>query len=233
MLGIGGHGRNSLAAVVENDGHSTPQARAAFRRARQQAIEQADYDPDGPGASEIYYLLFRSSIHGGLNRSASDRTALNPLAAPLITCAGKAARSNRLVYDLTLLLEPEMVVAEYDRPGRNMTNEQVSERLSELGGTVDADHEVVIRGHPAQVSVGITQLRLSVAKELGFSGSELSDAANWFNEDVQRLPRSLREHYRRIHKNGVWMLGKVGGHVQSAVPSLAKAAGLRGFAALG
>lgn len=213
--------------VTGRDDHSTPQTRAAYRRVGEQALIEAGVDPEGDDASEFFYLLYRSGIHCGAGRLPASMTFLTPLQAPLITRAGKIIRSDRLVQDLTLLLSPGMAVAEYDKPGRNLTKAGADERLRELGGEVTDLEDVQLIGDASDVPAGASELSLSTAREFGFTGEQLKSVTGWFERDVQRLPGDLADHYRKIYKNGVWMLGKASGHVPSTAPSLAKAAGLR------
>lgn len=219
-------------AVTDADGHATAQTKAAYRRLGRQALIEADVDPGADDASEYFYLLYRSGIHCGAGQLPAAMTTVTPLQAPLVTRAGKIIRSDRLVQDLTLLLSPAMAVAEYDKPGRNLSASEADERLAELGGAVAEVADVAIVGDPGDVPAGPSGLSLKVALHYGFQGDKLSDVTEWFKSDIQYLSGDLADHYRKIYKNGVWMLGKAGGHVQSAAPSLAKAVGLRVLAPL-
>ena len=219
-------------AVVAADGHATELAKRAFARAGWRALAAAGFDPDAPSASGTFYALHRLGLHSGASLGPGAVHALQPLASPAITAAGRAVGGDGVVLDLTLLLSPEMTVHEYDKPGRGLTKAQADERLRELGGVISGPTEFEVAGRPEDVPAGSSQLSLSVARSLGFTGEDPRAVLEWFSDDIQRLPGNLQQHYRRIYDNGVWMLGKAGGHVASAGPSLAKAAGLRVLAAL-
>lgn len=224
--------RAFATSVVEGDDHASVQAKRAFERAGARALLDAGFDPESPSTSETFYALYRLGLHSGASLGPGAVHALQPLASPAITAAGRAAGGGDVVLDLTLLLSPEMTVHEYDRPGRGLTKTQADQRLRELGGLVSAPRNYEVVGRPEDVPVGASQLSLSVARSLGFTGEDPRAVLEWFSDDIQRLPGNLQQHYRRIYDNGVWMLGKADGHVASAGPSLAKAAGLRVLAAL-
>lgn len=219
--------------VTGRDDHSTPHTRSAFRRIGKQALIEAGCDPDANDASENFYLLYRSGIHCGAGKLPTMMAFLTPLQAPLVTGAGRLIRSDRLVQDLTLLLSPGMAVAEYDKPGRNLSKADAEARLSELGGEVTSADSVALIGNADDVPRGASELSLNVALKHGFRGGSLQRVVRWFEEDVQRLPGDLADLYRDVYNNGVWMLGKVGGHVPAGAPSLGKAVGLRVLSPLG
>ena len=221
-----------VRTATAKDSHSTIATRSAFLRAGNQTILSGDGDPDAGDASEFFYLLYRSGIHSGATFAASSWTYVNPLASPAVTSAGRAVRSDQIAHDLTLLLAPEMSQTEYDVPGRGLAREEAEQRLLELGGQLSHGHEIEVVGNPSDVPIGTTELGLSVAESLGFERGPLERALDWFDEDIERLPRSLRKQYRKVYDNGLWMRRKTGGNVAGAGPSVAKAAALRVFAAL-
>ena len=218
--------------VTRKDGHATPATRAAFTRAGQRALASSGFDADAEDASATYYALYRQGVHSSYGTIARGMTGMHVLAAPGIMRAGRTQPSANLPLDLTLLLAPELTVLEYDRPERGFTKAQAEKRLAELGGPIGSVEPLAVCGTPADLPIGPSKLGLSVARSLGFEGEQLRDVLGWFADDVQRLPRNLQRHYRKIFDNGKWMLGKANGHVPSAGPSIAKAAGLRVLAAL-
>lgn len=220
------------AKVTSADGHASEATKSAFTRAGRQGLFEAGFDPVADWASENFYAMFRLGVHSSFGTITRGLTGLQVLASPAIAKAGRTWPGGSLVLDLTLLLAPQLTTLKYDEPGRGLTKSEAEARLAELGGHLPRVDAIEVHGSPSDLPIGPSELGLSVARSLGFDGEELQSVLDWFEDDVQRLPSDLQAQYRKIYDNGVWMLGKAGGHVPSAGPSVAKAAGLRVLAAL-
>lgn len=228
-IGWGWRRWSDVVGDLPGNRHNTPRGLEEFLRAGHQGLRDAGYRDDDDIGSQLMYLAYRSGIHGSAGQVGHSIGCLSPLQSPDLTRAGTLNPSDELISDLTMLLCPEMVTLEYDRPERTLSRSTRDARLAELGGTLRDDELVsfTVDGSRTDLVAGPTQLGLAIAREVGFRG-EYAEVLDWLDDDLDLLPPDLRPIYREASANGLWWANRMhGGALSKAGPGVAKAASLR------
>ncbi|OUZ07288.1 hypothetical protein BHE97_17460 [Aeromicrobium sp. PE09-221] len=209
--------------------HAPPTAIEEFLRAGHRGLRVAGLEADDPIGARHMYAIYRCGLHAASPVATLTPLTLSPLASRYLAEAGYLERSNRLITDLTMLLSPELAVQPYGDPSRTLTKSAVEQRLSELGGPIGESEipERGVKGSHESVVRGPSQLALSVAKSIGFTGN-YHEAPDWIDDDLDLLPAPLQPVYKKLHANGLWRANKsFGGKIQPSGASLPKVASLR------
>lgn len=163
-------------------------------------LERIGIPADHKWGSEWHYIAFRNALHGGRATLSSDYVARPAAQIPLIGLSRsplndmpaprKAAPS--VVLDSLIALSPEMALAPFDDPRKNVLPEYVDQRLQRLGGPLDSKGlaPYSVHGTP-QPAKGTLASQIDLARAAGFEGD--LDAAT-----LVPLTREPMAHFKEV-----------------------------------
>lgn len=192
-------------------------------------------DPEHPHVSELYYLGYRNGLHAAAGHIGVHMVGVHPLQLPRLARMGHSvahrgrAGTPGSIADLSLLVNPAVAMSPYDQPERNISAAEGAARLAALGGPLDMGglSGIDLYGHPRDVPEGASALSMSIARSLGVSGAfDRTNVLDIARQGFELLPNHLRPEYESVIEHAEWRIGKVGGHIQSAGASTARAATL-------
>lgn len=184
-------------------------------------------DPADKWGSEWHYLGMRNSIHGG--RSTMTRlTGMRPLAQRKLVALSRSEMNQypaprkgapSIISDLLIALSPDLALAMFDDPRKNMTLDHVTNRLRAIGGRVSArdSRPYKVFGSP-QAATGPVKSFLAMAVKKGLSGAiDARSIQSLVTLAVDFSPPKLATCYRN-------MVGKVVTEVKDPIDASTRVA---------
>ena len=176
---VGGHGAEAAKGNYgwrPISGIGMPEAAKSEARA---ALALIGVDPAGPTASEWHFLMFRNAIHSSRGAGSSEYAARPAVQKPAIGLSRSpqcdfiqpTGNQPNVVQDVLISLNPDLALADFDKPRKNMDFAHVYSRHRRNGGTLDLGSvpSLEVRGRP-EPNPGLTMSFIDLAASEGLSG---------------------------------------------------------------
>ncbi|PNA96480.1 hypothetical protein C1X73_16325 [Pseudomonas sp. FW305-130] len=176
-------------------------------------------------SGEIHYLGYRNALHGARSTIFS-LYAIRPLMQKSLaehfmlpdTEVSLAQRKN-IVHDLLILLSPELAAVEFDKPEKNVSEDYINSRLTELGGPISDEEliEFTVIGMPQESGHAICSFFHKMTADDGYTGnldssnlkrlvhlssthghSELEAELRYWNDHIGEIDDSPRKESHNI-----------------------------------
>lgn len=143
------------------------------------ALSLVGVDAAGTEASEWHFLMFRNAIHSSRGSGISEYTARPAVQKPAIGLSRSplcdferpVGAAPNVVQDILITLSPDLALADFDKPRKNMTFQHVSDRVRRNGGFLDPGPipDLTVEGTP-DPNPGLTRSFIDLAADAGLSG---------------------------------------------------------------
>ncbi|AXK46197.1 hypothetical protein [Brachybacterium saurashtrense] len=176
---VGGHGAE---AAKGNYGWRPISAIGMPESAKEEAtraLSLVGVDATGPEASEWHFLMFRNAIHSSRGagnseyaaRPAVQKPAIGLSRSPLCDFVRPLGTAPNVVQDVLIALSPDLAMADFDKPRKNLRFAHVSARSIRNGGPLAPQSipDLSVAGSP-EPNPGLTRSFLDLARDVGLSG---------------------------------------------------------------
>lgn len=176
---VGGHGAEAAKGNYgwrPISGIGMPEAAKSEVRA---ALALIGADPESPTASEWHFLMYRNAIHSSRGAASSEYAARPAVQKPAIGLSRSpecdflqpTGNEPNVVQDVLISLNPDLALADFDKPRKNMNFGHVLDRHRRNGGTLDLGSipSLEVEGRP-EPNPGLTLSFINLAASEGLSG---------------------------------------------------------------